>query len=247
MPMSNQSKNILTAAVALLAFAAFLVLATRGNDTAAQKRLNALEASVTTTTAFRDTTSTTATTFAPATTTTSIAVTVSAVPAPAPSPATTVKRRTTATTRKPTTATTRRPTTATTAPPPAPPHNGVGQEASDNTYTFTLPSGPTSADPATSSTDPFSFTIKVTPGSGNDVHFLIVLQNNTARTISFPNGLHLVVTISQPGSPDQAYSLASSSFASMAPRERDSVTSDGLVIGAGTFTASATCDVDYGS
>src|SRR5438105_2102917 len=141
MRMSNQSKYILTAAIALLAFAAFVVLGTRDSNGDAQKRLNALQAT-TSTSVFEEPTSTTSTSAVPATTTTSLAVTVTTA---APTPTPTTAKKTTATTKKPTTATTKKPTTATTtASSPAPPHNGLGQETADNApYAFTLPSGPT--------------------------------------------------------------------------------------------------------
>lgn len=241
MRISTGSKNILTAAVAALVFAAFVVLATRGGNDDAKNRLNALE-NATTTTLRQPAITTTTEPLVETTTTEPVTATTSA---PAPTP--TTRRATTGTTAKRTT-TTRRSSTATTASRSVPPpHNGVGTEASDNQYSFTMPSGPTSPEPTASASDPFSFTIKATPTGAGGVHFTIQLQNHTSRTISFPGGLRIIVTVSQAGSADQTYSLASSTFTSMAPGERDTVQSDGVVVGSGSFVASATCDVDYGS
>lgn len=241
MRMSTVSKNILTAAVAGLVFMAFVVLATRGGNDDARNRLNALEnATTTTTTAFKEPATTTTTEpFIDTTTTEPVTITTSA---PAPTP--TTKKAPTATTAKPSTP---RSTTTTPSKSVPPPHNGAGTEASDNQYSFTLPSGPTSAEPNPSASDPFSFTIKATPTNANEVHFTIQLQNHTSRTIRFPDGLRIIVTVSQSGAADQTYALTSSTFTSMAPGEKDTVQSDGVVVGSGTFVASAICDVDYGS
>ncbi|MBA2608037.1 MAG: hypothetical protein H0U92_03780 [Actinobacteria bacterium] len=247
MRMNTVSKNILTVLVAVLGLGAFLVLAEGiGGKSDAQKRLDALQAATTTTAFVEPTTSTTF--FAEETTTSAPAVTVTTG---VPATTGTTKRPTTATTRRPTATTTRRP--ATTAAPTGrcttnpPPQNGFrSDEPSDNQYSFTLPSGATSPDPIPSRSDPFSFTIKAT-GSGNSVHFAILLKNQTARTLTFPNGLRIIVTVSQSGSPNQTYALTSSTFTSMASCESDSITSDATVLGSGSFQASATVEVDYGS
>ncbi len=249
MRINTVSKNILTVLVALLSLGAFLVLAEGiGGKSDAQKRLDALQAAdTTTTTLVKPTTSTTF--FAEETTTSAPAVTVTTGVPTTPAPTT---RPTTATTRRPTATTTRRPTTTaaparrcTTNPPP---QNGFrSDEPSDNQYSFTLPSGATSPDPNPSASDPFSFTIKATPTAPNTVHLAILLKNQTARTLRFPNGLRITVTVSQSGSPNQTYALTSSTFTSMVPCESDRITSDATVLGTGSFRASATVEVDYGS
>jgi hypothetical protein len=246
MRMSTVSKNILTIAVAALALAAFLVLAEGvGGKSDAQKRLDALEAANTTTTAVvEETTTTTSTTvFVPDTTTTIAPVTVT-TSTPATTP--TTKKATTATTKKPTT-----PKTTTTAAPAcarvAPQTNGAVTESSDNQYSFTLPSGPTSAAPQPSASDQFSFTITASANSANNVHFSVTLQNHTSRTITFPGGINVHVKVSQSGSPDQTYDLAKSTFTSMEPCETDLVQADATVLGSGSFVASGTVNLDYGS
>jgi hypothetical protein len=239
MRMSTPTKNILTAAIAALFFAAFVGLATRGGNSDAQKRLNALE-NTTSTSVFVEPTSTTVFTL-PSTTT----VPLTTVP-PAVTPTTVKAKTTTATTRKPsTTKTTRAPAPACTqvAAP-----SGSQLETSDNQYSFTLPSGPSSGKPSPSS-DRFSFTVEATPTAANTVHFSIELRNQTAKTISFPGGVvQITVTVSQPGSANQTYEL-NSAFAPMQPCERAlvSTTTDPNVNGSGSFTASAATTVDYGS
>jgi hypothetical protein len=114
-----------------------------------------------------------------------------------------------------------------------------------------------SSDGSLPATDPFAFIIKVvpTPNSSNpnsaDITFAI--KNNTAKTITFPGNLTVTVTITQAGSTQaQTYVLqpkdSNGPVSSIAPGEK--ITSNpttATVLGSGTFTASATCDVDYGS
>lgn len=259
MRMSTVSKNILTIAIAVLGLGAFLVLAEGvGGKSDAQKRLDALEAANTTTSMLvEDTTTTSTTTFVVDTTTSSTAPATVVTSAPATTP--TTRRATTATTRRSgggTATTAKRPKTTTTAAAPAcpranPPTNGATTEVSDNQSTFTLPGGSTSATPGPSATDPLSFLITATPKSGttNNVTFKVTLQNHTSRTIRFPNGIKIRVKVTQDGSPDQTYDLSPQPpFTSMESCESDVFTAtDATVLGSGTFTASATVDVDYGS
>jgi len=253
MRMSPVTKNILVVLVAVLGFAAFVVLAEGvGGDSDAQDRLDALQAN-TTTTFFEEEPETTTTTFFVATTTTApVTVTTAA------STTATTKKPTTATTKKPTTATTVRRTTTTAAPAGVPvPHNGPGSEASDNKTVFVHNSNNTFDSSSTTppaGPDPFTFTIKSEQGSGgitNDaasVKFIVTIKNHTARTVTFPGGLKIIVTVQKPnnGGP-LTFTMDASSVANLAPNEGVTVSSTTGISGMGQFEATATCDVDYGS
>jgi hypothetical protein len=242
--MNKRQKDILTVVVALVLVGGFLFLAEGlrkdKNDNA---RLAAID-NTTTSTTFEETTTTT---FPEITTIPPIILTTTSTTVRT---ATTVK--TTPTTKKTTggtTATTKKPTaTTTSAPRPNPPFNGAGQETSDNSAQFTLPS---TASPAvnTSETDPLSFLIQIVPKGANSADIVVKLRNNTGRTISFPGGLKITVTVAQQGAESQTFVLASASQTTLEGNGFGlTISSSGAtILGSGTFTATAVMPVDYGS
>ncbi|MEY2424718.1 MAG: hypothetical protein QOI61_290 [Actinomycetota bacterium] len=231
--------NVLIALAGILFVGGFVFLATRGDD----KNSGDLAAISSTTTAVdRVTTSTfptTSTTFNFVTTTTALTT------------ATTKKPATTATTKKPTTATTRGSTATTLASGPSGPAN----ERSDNSASFNHGSdgsfSATSTDPP-GGADPFRFVIKTAPGSGGvsgetaSVKFIVTLTNNTSKTVNFPGGLKIVVTMKTPSGADLIFNMTAADVTNITSGETITLTQERGVSGYGTFEASATCDVDYG-
>ena len=245
--MNKRQKDILTVVVALVLLGGFLFLAEGlRKDKDDNARLAAIDNTTTSTTfEFEDTTTTT---FPTITTIPPIILTTTSTTVRT---ATTVK--TTPTTKKPstggTTATTKKPATpTTTAPRPNPPFNGAGNETSDNSAQFTLPS---TASPAitTSETDPLSFLIQVVPRGSNTADIVVKLRNNTNRTITFPGGLKITVTVAQQGVDPQTFVLAAASQTSLEGNGFGlTISSNGAtILGSGTFTATAVMPVDYGS
>lgn len=237
--------NVLIAVAAAIAFGGFVLLAEGGGN---DKRNNALDAagSTTTTEPFPTTSTavTTPTTLGAITTTTA--------------PPTVTTARTTATTRRPasTTATTKKPT-----PPPTPNTtavagpSGPANEHSDNSASFSHASdgsfGVGATDPPGGS-DPFRFVLKTAAGSGGvsgdtaSVKFTVTLTNNTAKTVSFPGGLKVVVTMRTPGGADVVFTMTASDVSNITAGETITITQERSVAGYGSFEVTATCDVDYG-
>jgi hypothetical protein len=226
--------NVLIALAGVLFVGGFVFLATKGDD----KNNDLAAVASTTTTVDRVTTSTfptTSTTFSLTTSTT-----------------------------LPTTATTARRTTTTRGSTPTPPKttttvasgpSGAVNERSDNSASFTHGSDGSfsvaSTDPP-GGADPFRFVIKTAAGSGGvsgdtaSVKFIVTLTNNTAKTINFPGGLKIVVTMKTPSGADLVFTMTAGDVANITPGETITLTQERGVSGFGTFDATATCDVDYG-
>lgn len=250
--MNKRQKDILTVVVALLVVGGFLFLA-EGNrkDKNDNSRLAAINNA--TTTSFVETT--TSTTFP----------TVSTQPAIIFSTTTTTARATTATTaKKPTVTTAKKPTTATTKVTTKPavttttipaPHPGPGNEVTDNQASFVHNSDgsfSTSATNPPAGADPFSFVIKTEgaasqPGENASVKFSVTIKNNTAKPITFPGGLKVIVTVHRSGASDVQFTMDATSVTGLTAGEGVTVSSTTNVLGFGTFTAEAVCTVDYGS
>lgn len=245
--MNKRMKDILTVIVAVLAVGGFFFLA-EGNrkDKDDNSRLAAINETTTTV----EETTTTSTTFPTVSTQPAIIFsTTSTTPTTVRTTVTTAK--TTATTKKPTTATTAKPaTTTTTKPRPNPPHNGPGTESSDNQPAFTLGGDASPAAVLTNSgtSDPFFFQIRVVPTGGSQVTLQAAIYNNTGRTVSFPGGVKITISITQNGV-SQLFLLESPSDTSLQGGGYGiSLGGAGrTVTGTGSFTASATIPVDFGS
>lgn len=227
--------NIGIAAVAALLFGGFLALALPGENTDNDK-LDAV-AETTTTTERRVSTS-----IIPTTSTTLSVGTTLTVPTP-----TTVR---TTTTKKPSGGTPTGPTTTVVSGP-----SGQVNEKSDNSASFTHNqdgSFSASATDPPGGADAFRFTIKTAAGSGGvsgdtaSVKFTVTLTNNTSKTINFPGGLKITVTMKAPNGSDITFTMTASDVTNITPGETITITQERGVSGYGTFDANASCDVDYG-
>ncbi|HUR77307.1 MAG TPA: hypothetical protein VMZ22_05130 [Acidimicrobiales bacterium] len=232
--------NILIVVVAVLGLGGFLALALPGENKS-NDALDAIDAATTTTT--RSVTTTTR----PTTTTASTLSLAPSTTRPAPT-ATTVR---TATTSKPSSpGTTRKPSPTTTAAcGTAGGGSGAKTESSDNQATFTqggdgsFSSSP-SADPGNNGSDGFSYRIATARGASNTVKFIVVLTNNTGRTITFPDGLKVVVTLNPQiiGSP---FTITPANVNDIRSCETITLTQE-RAIPTGSYSVSATSDVNYG-
>jgi hypothetical protein len=245
MGMSIRTKNILTAALAVVLVGGFIFLAEGLKKDNKDDRLAAIE-NVTTTTVRRTTTTREPTT---TTSTTALAVTTT-TGAPAAVTTTTARKTTTTkvTTKKTTT------TAATSAPVP---HNGAGTESSDNTATFTRNGdgsySTTVAPPCPESerTDPFCFHV----GSTGSLSLEVVIRNNTSRTITFPadaqgkRALKILVTVQNPNGTSTQFVLDASSLgATLGAHEGATIKSSAAQFAdAGQYSFAASCEIDYGS
>lgn len=228
--------NILIATAAALLFGGFLALALPGEN----KDDDALDAiaGTTTTTQRGVTTSILPTTTTTLSTTTSLLTTA------------TTAGRTTTTRRSSTNTTTPRATTTTVSGP-----SGQVNERSDNTASFTHTQdgsfSVSSTDPP-GGNDPFRFVIRTAPGSAGvsgdtaSVKFTVTLTNNTSKSINFPGGLKIVVTMRSPSGTDITFNMTASDVTNITAGETITITQERGVSGYGTFDASASCDVDYG-
>jgi hypothetical protein len=229
--------NAMIVAAAVILVGGFIVLSSKGDNN--DSNLDALAG--TTTTARRVTTTTqrsTTTSSMLSTTTTSLSTSTTA--------------NSTATTKKPTTSTTKKPSTSTTVVGGP---SGPVNEHSDNSASFTHGEdgsfSANSTDPPAGS-DPFRFIIKTAQGSGGvsgdtaSVKFTVTLTNNTAKTINFPGGLKIVVTMHAPSGGDLTFNMTAADVIDIKAGETITLTQERGVSGFGTFDASATCDVDYG-
>jgi hypothetical protein len=241
MKLTRQSmSNIAIAAVALILFAGFVILATRGDNNG-----DNLSAVAPTSTTERVTT----TTILEETTTSLQLSDVSTTTAPA-----------TATTAKPATTTTARKTTPTTNSAGRP--TGRNTVLADNSGTFThsdtscvasstAPSGP--------GADQLEFTIDFGPRNAdhsinrsehacasNTPEFIATLTNKSNRPIAFADGKAVVtVILRMEGASDQTFQILGGSQPPLQPGESISLSQTGPVAN-GTFTATASSDVDYG-
>lgn len=242
-PESRQRlSNIALVVVAVLVFAGFVGLATKGGN----KSNNDLLASETTTSFVEETTTTgfTTTTFPIVATTQPIILT----PTTVKSTTATTRRPTTATTKKPTTATTRRPAATTTTAVPTP-HSGAFTEQADNSVQ--LPPGSATL-PAPTPSDPFNFRLAAevvsSAADSRQVKFHVVITNNTGKAISFPGGLKILIHVDRGSDPAVEFTLGDTSVTSISPRESLDVKSGTTtVLGSGTYTVTASVPVDYGS
>jgi hypothetical protein len=230
--------NALIVAAAVIAFGGFLALALPGED----KKDDSLDALGSTTTTERHVTTSTG-----VTTSTSLGLTTTSLQ-------TATTARTTATTKKPsTTGTTKKPSSSSTTVATGP--SGPANEHSDNSASFTHDSsgsfGVGATDPPGGS-DPFRFVIKTAAGSGGvsgetaSVKFIVTLTNNTSRSVAFPGGLKVVVTMRTPGGSDVVFTMTASDVTNITAGETITITQERGVSGYGTFDVTATCDVDYG-
>lgn len=230
--------NVLIALAGVLFVGGFVFLATKGDD----KNSGDLAAVASSTTTDRVTTST-----RPTTSTTFNFVTTTTVRTTA------TTGRTTATTRRATTPPPRATTTA--APAPAPGPRGPVTEGSDNSASFSHGQDGSfsvaSTDPP-GGADPFRFVIKTAQGSGGmsgdtaSVKFVVTLTNNTAKTITFPGGLKVVVTLKTPSGADLVFTMVAGAVTNITPGETITLTQERGVSGYGNFDARASTDVDYG-
>ncbi len=231
--------NVLIALAGVLFVGGFVFLATKGDD----KNSGDLAAISSTTT----TTSVTSSTFPTTSTTFNFATTTSVLRTPTTVRTTTTVKKSTGGGTPPTTVKTT--TTVATAP------SGAVTERSDNSASFNHGSdgsfSVTSTDPP-GGADPFRFVIKTAPGSGGvsgdtaSVKFVVTLTNNTAKTISFPGGLKIVVTMKTPSGADLVFNMTAADVTNITSGETITLTQERGVSGFGTFEARATCDVDYG-
>ncbi|HVT78641.1 MAG TPA: hypothetical protein VHD87_16495 [Acidimicrobiales bacterium] len=228
--------NIAIVAVAVVAFGAFVFLATKGGN-----HHSNLSAVAPTTTIKRVTTTT-----EEPTTTTTLFVEDSTTTAPAPVTVAT----TTATTVKHTT-TTKKPTTSTTAASPS----GPVTEHTDNSASFTHGSDGSFSASATqppSGADPFRFTIKTAAGGGvsgdtASVKFTVTMDNQSGKSVAFPdNNIVVTVTLHTSGGSDIVFTMTASNQAPLKSGEAITLSQTRDVSGYGTFDATATCDVNYG-
>ena len=227
--------NVAIAGTAAILFGAFVFFATKGDN---KKNDLAVVASSTTSTTRRVTT-----------TNSSVPPTTFSVGTTVTTP--TTIRTTTPTTRRTTTATTRGTTATTTATSPS----GPATERSDNTTSFTHGEdgsfAASSTDPP-GGADPFRFVIKSAQGAGGvsgdsaSVKFTVTLTNNTAKTIAFPGGLKITVTMKTPGGSELVFTMTANDVTDIKAGETITLTQERGVSGYGTFEASATCEVDYG-
>ncbi len=232
--------NVLIALAGVLFVGGFVFLATQDDD----KNSGDLAAvASTTTTIDRVTTST-----FPTTSTTSNVVTTTTLRT------TPTTAGTTATTRRTTSPTpTRGSTATTTAPAPGP--RGPATERSDNSASFNHGQDGSfsvaSTDPP-GGADPFRFVIKTAQGSGAmsgdtaSVKFIVALTNNTAKTINFPGGLKVVVTLKTPSAGDLVFTMTAGAVTNITAGETITLTQERGVSGYGNFDATASTDVDYG-
>jgi hypothetical protein len=229
--------NALIVVAAVILFGGFLALALPGEDKN-DDELDAI-AGLTTTTERRVTTT------RPTTTTTTALLGATSTTLSTP---TTVR---TTTTRRATTATTQRPTATTAVPGPSGPVN----ERSDNSASFTHNADGSFSAAATdppAGADPFRFIIKTAAGSGGvsgetaSVKFTVALTNNTSKTITFPGGLKIVVTMRAPNGSDLTFNMTAADVTNITPGETITITQERGVSGFGTFDATATADVNYG-
>lgn len=246
--MNKRMKDILTVIVAVLAVGGFFFLA-EGNRK--DKDDNSRLAAINETTTTIEETTTTSTTFPTVSTQPAIIFSTTTTPTPTTVRTTVTTAKTTATTKKPTTGTTAKPaTTTTTKPRPTLPHNGPGTEPSDNQPAFTLGGAASPAAELSNSatTDAFFFQIRVVPTGGNQVTLQAAIYNNSGRTISFPGGVKVSISITQNGV-TQSFLLESPSDTSLQGGGYGiSLSGAGrTVTGTGAFTASATVPADFGS
>lgn len=229
--------NVGIALAAALLFGGFLALALPGENRD-DDQLDAVAETTTTTEAQAPTS------IIPTTTSTTLSLGTSTT---ARSTATTA--RTTATTRRGTTNTTQTPATTVAGP------SGRVNEKSDNSASFTHNqdgSFSASATDPPGGSDPFRFTIRTAPGSGGvsgdtaSVKFTVTLTNNTSKTVSFPGGLKVTVTMRAPNGSDITFTMTASDVTNITPGETITITQERGVSGYGTFDATASCDVDYG-
>jgi hypothetical protein len=242
MKLTRQTlSNIAIAAVAILLFAGFVSLATKGGG----KNNDKLSAVAPTSTTRRVTTTTeeTTTTLAPATTTTALLTTTTVA--------------TTATTRASTTGTTAKKTTTTAAPTfTCPARAAQSTTPTDNSAAFTHnPDGSfVASSTQPNSPDPILFTIAINQGSDApsgdtaSVQFVLTMENKSPNhCVYFANDdANMIVTL-QPsggGTPIQ-FAVPAGHQDPLRPGDKLTAKQTRGVSGYGTFTATATCDVNY--
>jgi hypothetical protein len=238
----QNATTALIVAVVVILFGGFLALALPGenkhDDTldAISRETTTTERRVTTT---RESTTTSTSTFV--TTTTALTTATTGKP-------------TTATTKKPSTATTKKPSTGATTTVVAGP-SGQVNEHSDNSASFTHGQDGSFSVAATDppgGADPFRFILTTAAGSGGvsgetaSVKFSVSLTNNTAKTINFPGGLKIIVTMRAPNGTDVTFTMTAADVTNITAGETITITQERGVSGYGHFDATATCDVDYG-
>ncbi len=242
MGMSIRTKNILTALIAVAIVGGFIFVAEGLKSDKTDDRLAAIE-QPTTTTVQRSTTT------RPPATTSSTALSTTTTPLANSATTVTTARKTTATTARATTGTTAKRTTTTVSGSPNPPFNGAGTENADNTGSFTRNADGSitgAAAPACPASDPFCFYLS-SSDAGGATKFSVNIRNNTARTISFPNGLRIVVTVNRPSGTQSQFVMDASSVTNLASKEGLMISSSTTFPDDGQYTFSATCGVDYGS
>jgi hypothetical protein len=242
MKLTRQNlSNIAIAAVAVILFAAFVLLATKGDNKG--DNLSAV--------APTSTTELVTTTTLEETTTSLLLSDVSTTTAPVS--ATTAKPAATATTVKKTTPTTNaagRPT-------------GRNTVLSDNSGSFTHSDTScvaSSTAPAGAGADQLEFTIDFGPrnadhsinrsqhpcGSGS-LEFIATLTNKSSKPIAFADGDAVVtVILRMEGASDQIFQIQGGSQAPLQPGESIALTQTNTSVPNGTFTATASSEVDYG-
>lgn len=246
--MNVRTLNIVTVAVAVLLFGAFIILAEGiGGDDDDDNRLEAIATTTTAATLPRVTTTRPTTTIAPVPST---VVTVAPFITPTTARPTATTRRSTATTRR--TATTR--PTGTTATTVASGPNGRATEASDNTSSFTHNSDGTSSEsntPVSSNPGPFVFkiTTKVlsTSGTTAQVRFTVELTNQRGRRITFPDGLRVSLNVTPSNGAPFVLVMDAHEVTFIDHGETVTVATTAPVEGYGSYDVQGSVEVDYGS
>ena len=243
--------NVLIAAIAVILFAGFVLLATKGGN----KDNDNLSAVAPTSTSERPTTTTTEP--AETTTTAAVAQTTTTLATPGTTTATTAKKSTTGTTAKRTTTTTG---SSGTRP------SGRQTILADNDATFTQAGDGSCTGSSTTPSGPGSDQVELTIDMGprkadhniersshncddpanSTPQFIATLTNRSNKPLAFPGGNAVVtVILRMPGSSDIVFTISAGGQPPLQPGESIALTQTNSVP-PGTFAVSASADVDYG-
>ena len=236
MKLTRQTmSNIAIALVAVLLFAGFVILATKGGN-----KDNGDLATVAPTTTER----TTSTTGLPTTTTNTTETTLVLPPTTVTAPATTVKS---------TPATTAKATTTTAHGACA---HGAATEQTDNKNTFNYDangwSSASSSNQPGSASFPLEFTVATSKGTADshNIKFEVKLTNNTACTATFGQNLVVAMTLHPTGGGDNiTFTIAppqGSEVTDIKAGETITLRQERALSGSGTFEATGACDINYG-
>ena len=229
--------NIAIGAIAVILFSGFVFLATKGGD-----KDNNLATTAATSTTRRATTTTTE-----ETTTSLLEVTSTTGPAATSTTAKAKPAASTTTTARPTGG---RPTgrntvltdnsghfthSATTCVVSSTAPSGVGADQLE----FTLDFGPRNADHSINRSEHAC--------TGNSPEFIATLTNKSSKPIAFADGKAIVtVILRMDGASDTVFQISGGDQKPLAPGESIALTQTNASVPDGTFTATASSDVDYG-